>query len=250
MPKIQHEKRVVELMYGDTKKRKKMETVVSGKGDPPIVLLSDCGMDLHSSWAKVFTPLQDHCRVLAYDRWNAGKSESTTVPQNGKEIIRVLRGLLSISELALPCVLVGHGMGGLYAQLFARLHPEEVAGVVLIDSSTPDQNPNADFLKRTMDALNPRRNSEMACFPETAQQLRAAPGFPSIPLVVVGTQRQDELVGLSPQGRQIVLQQSGHCVQNDEPQVVIDAVREVVAAARDNSQRHVPTKRVIEKSHI
>lgn len=160
-----------------------------------------------------------------------------------------------------PYVLVGHSLGGLYAQLFARQYPKEVAGVVLIDSAHQDQEEmrqaQEGAIRRATSGIiwwfdsvaHPRRHTEITSFAETASQIRAAPPFPDIPLIVISAgkeppswfvgdgfnrifkENQRRLVVLSPQGRQIIAKQSGHFVQNDEPEIVVQAIREVVDEA-------------------
>lgn len=275
------EKRTHEIMMpsssGGGMKQKVVELVIAGRGDPHIVLLSGYGVGVDYSWAKIFSELKARHRVIAHNRWGVGRSASTGTPQTGKEIIGVLRKLLSIEEVHKPYVLVGHSIGGVYAQLFAQLYPKEVGGVVLVESAHPDQlvmkkackeglgrralDGTLDWLDYT---INPRRHSEITNFEETAQQIRDAPPFPPIPLVVVSAgiqppgllvgkkyrqvleENQQKLVELSPLGRQVIAENSRHFVQNDEPEVILKAIQDVADEVRGNPETPTPTRRTID----
>jgi len=82
-------------------------------------------------------------RVCAYDRAGYGWSPPADAPQDGAEIATDLHELLHRAEIAGPYVLAGHSFGGLYVQSFAARHPDETAGMVLIDSTAPAPSPSA-----------------------------------------------------------------------------------------------------------
>lgn len=238
----------------------KMEYAVAGAGSPTIVFISGGGPAHMDSWSKIYPEAAKISRVVAYNRFGDGESDPAEEAQTGLRVTAALHALLRQTGQPPPYVLVGHSLGGLFANLFARQHPDEVAGVVLVDSSHPDQGEmmhhqgvvwnivNGALLK-IYSLINPTKFSELAAFDETAIQLKNAGAFPDVPLIVItGGKRvtfmvpaetirtledhQRDLATLSPRGRQIVAGNSGHFVQLDEPEVVIDAIREVVAESR------------------
>ncbi len=237
-----------------------MEYAVDGEGRPAIVFISGGGPADMDTWRKVYPQAKAISKVFAYNRLGDGNSDRSPEPQTGEKIVAALSELLRKADVNSPYVLVGHSLGGIYANLFARLRPEEVVGVVLVDSSHPDQAEqmrsgfggwiNRAFLK-IYAAINPTKASEVVSFDETVAQLRRAGAFPDIPLVVVSAGKrpsfgfdemievvkahQRSLATLSPQGRQVIAEKSGHFVQYDSPEVVIEAIREVVAQARVDS---------------
>ena len=77
-------------------------------------------------------------RVCVYDRAGRGWSESAPTAPHGIQIATDLHTLLQRAQVPGPYVLAGHSFGGLYVQTFAALYPNEVAGMVLIDSTAPD----------------------------------------------------------------------------------------------------------------
>lgn len=237
------------IVFSKSNKRKKIIYARQGSGEPNVLLLSGYGMDLDASWGKIYTALRDNNKVLSYNRLNVGKSGRSKVPQSGKEIVALLQELLGMAEMQPPYIVVGHSIGGIYAQLFARMCAKDVAGVVLVESAYPGQKDISRYCKMGWKEYlrnpNPWRSSEIKTFDETSQQLKEAPAFPNVPLVVVTAghasplfqEKQKGLVSLSPQGVQVIAKHSGHYVQNDEPEVIIQAIRDVLANDIDRSYR-------------
>jgi pimeloyl-ACP methyl ester carboxylesterase len=77
-------------------------------------------------------------RVCVYDRAGKGWSEPAGSPRDGVAIATDLHTLLRRAEVDGPYVLAGHSSGGVYVQVFAARYPDEVAGMVLLDSQPPD----------------------------------------------------------------------------------------------------------------
>ena len=241
-----------------------------GKGAPAIVFLAGAGMDINS-WFKVLPDVASFGTVIAVDRLGVGKSDRPTAPQTGEVIVAAIRSLLAQTGVPPPSVLVGHSLGGLHVELFARLHPEEVAGVVLIEAASPDEAldpPQPGITARAigtaagaLDRLRgrPRGLDEVGNVAETVRQIGAAPPFPVVPLVVVTGSKRMRMIpeaafaahqaaqrgraSLTPGGRQVIAEASGHFPQLHDPDVVIAAIREVVAhveqaAQAGTSRRH------------
>ena len=76
-------------------------------------------------------------RVCVYDRAGRGWSEPADAAQDGTQIATDLHTLLQRGNVAGPYVLAGHSFGGLYVLTFAARYPDEVAGMVLVDSTAP-----------------------------------------------------------------------------------------------------------------
>jgi pimeloyl-ACP methyl ester carboxylesterase len=110
----------------------------AGQGEPTVVLDAGSG-EMSADWVLVQREVSHTTRVCAYDRAGTGWSETGPEPRDAKLISGELRALLERAGLDGPYVLVGHSFGGLYAQTYASRYPEEVAGVVLVDSSSPEQ---------------------------------------------------------------------------------------------------------------
>ncbi len=109
-----------------------------GTGSPTVVL--ENGLGEHTpSWAWIVKNVALDTRVCAYDRAGQGWSESAGGPQDGVQLAADLHTLLKRAAVPGPYVLAGHSVGGSYALTFAARYPQQVAGMVLLDSSTPHQ---------------------------------------------------------------------------------------------------------------
>jgi pimeloyl-ACP methyl ester carboxylesterase len=109
-----------------------------GEGSPTVILeAANLGMSSH--WIRVQQQLAQSTRVCAYDRAGMGWSERGPEPRDARQISSELHTLLKGADTEGPYVLVGHSYGGLYARMYAARYSEEVAGVVLVDSSHPEQ---------------------------------------------------------------------------------------------------------------
>ena len=83
--------------------------------------------------------LKDSLRVVRYDRAGIGYSDLSYTPRDPKTIAQELHTLLEKAGEAPPYILVGHSFGGLFIRVYAELYPDEVDGLVFVDSSHPDQ---------------------------------------------------------------------------------------------------------------
>jgi pimeloyl-ACP methyl ester carboxylesterase len=111
-----------------------------GQGSPTVVL--DGGWGYTSvEWSGWVQPeVAKHTRVCAYDRAGMGWSEPEPGPPDFTQTADKLHTLLQEADEEGPYVLVGHSLAGLYSRIYAERYPEEVAGMVLVDSTHPDQS--------------------------------------------------------------------------------------------------------------
>jgi pimeloyl-ACP methyl ester carboxylesterase len=110
-----------------------------GQGSPTVVLDAGWGYTSveWSGWVQL--EVAKHTRVCAYDRAGMGWSDPEPGPPNAAQTTAELHALLREADEEAPYVLVGHSLAGLYSRVYADRYPEEVAGMVLVDSSHPDQ---------------------------------------------------------------------------------------------------------------
>ena len=223
------------------------------KAGAPLVLLEAGAGNSARTWRDVFAPIAQFARVCAYDRPGLGTSEQTPQPRLPLDIIATLHALLGKAGERAPYVMVGHSWGGEIVRLYAMQYPAEIVGLVLIDSSHEEQ---VKRFAAIAPAAPPGNGGRLGVTPPSAPppeqadlvtmgaELSKKPWHANIPLVVltrtppadpqadprgqVWQELQRELATRSPQGEQIVAQKSGHYVQNDEPALVIDAVRRVL----------------------
>jgi len=106
--------------------------------NPTVVLEAGLGATT-AAWGWVQPAIAQTTQVCAYDRAGMGWSDPSPGPHDAHQIAATLHTLLGNAEIASPYVLVGWSYGGLYMRAFANQYRSEVAGMVLIDSSHPDQ---------------------------------------------------------------------------------------------------------------
>ena len=110
----------------------------TGSGSPTVVLESGLGGS-SPLWTPVGDATSATTRVCAYDRAGTGWSDDASRPQDSLAVAADLHRLLAVSGEPGPYVLVGHSTGGVYAMTYAAHYPEQVAGMVLLDSASPWQ---------------------------------------------------------------------------------------------------------------
>jgi pimeloyl-ACP methyl ester carboxylesterase len=288
----------------------RLHLACQGEGSPTVVMEAAIG-ETGLLWSLVQPAVARRSRACVYDRAGLGWSDPSPRPRTAEIMVEELHTLLATAEVPGPYVLVGHSFGGLLVRLYAARHPQEVAGLVLIDSAHEDQYRRApseirellpqfeeqarqqfEGLKALIEsgsldlgmlpvppglpasaaeifrALVAASSKHVETFMAEQQavqaihaELRAAriTSLGDLPLVVLSHDEpmampglsdeanqtyeqpwqdlQAELAGLSSQGKLMVAEGSGHYIQLERPQLVIDAIAEVVTAARTKQDR-------------
>jgi len=259
-----------------------------GTGNPIVVFEADLDQFGSLSWDSIQSEVGKFTRACSYDRAGIMWSEPGPRPRDGETIARELAALLDVAGEDGPFVLVGHAWGGAYVRIFAGQNPDAVCGMVLIDSSHPDQlarlaeigfrkeipekkirplilflshlgmpgrfkGPQYSMPRRVYDAEQAfLPESSMAWFdesveaPNTLLQAGQYKYLGRIPLIVLASARpssiqvegrdlqdtwlalQRELTLLSENSEIKKLDESGHYIQFDQPEVVIEAIQAVV----------------------
>jgi pimeloyl-ACP methyl ester carboxylesterase len=220
---------------------------IEGAGSPAVVLEIGLGGALEE-WAAVQPGLARFTKVVAYDRLGA---QDTQPMLTGQDIARELRAALDRAGIKPPYVLVGQSFGGIYTRIFASMHPDEVVGMVLLDPS------QEDFIA-WMEVHHPTRcirKTDVKNWPEgagiwaTLDEVKSSPPLPDVPIVVAtGTRPSDDPIRIAtlpvwteshadwvqtlPQGRHVVVPESGHGVHVEASHQVIELIRQVVELAR------------------
>jgi pimeloyl-ACP methyl ester carboxylesterase len=235
-----------------------LEYVVSGTGSPTLVLINGAGVPI-DGWSRIFADLETMGTVFAYNRHGVGLSSKPTEAQTGDLMVRTLRAVLLEVGLPPPYVLIGHSLGGLIANLFARCHPNEVLAVVFLDATAPEdvaamaahEGRIQKLIRKTLDTiLGSDELGEIAHASRTCDLIDLAPSFPDVPVTVVTggkpamswlipapmlaarAEHQRRLAALSPKARQVIAERSGHFPHLSEPRVVVQAIRETLANAK------------------
>lgn len=265
----------------------KLHLQCAGAGSPTVILENGLGAGVFG-WNNVPPEIAKFTRVCRYDRAGVGWSETSPAGRDVNQINKELHELLINAGEQKPFVFAGHSNGGLYLQNYANQYPEEVAGLVLIDSSHPQQpvrfgNASLVMLAAYLKIAAPIgvlrllsgagdsaarqefrawKNStkshyatadEALAMEENCRVLREKPmQLGDKPLIVVTRslktnpddsedavkkneiwqEWQSDLASRSINGKQIIAEKAGHGIQNDEPELVVNAIRQVVEATQ------------------
>jgi pimeloyl-ACP methyl ester carboxylesterase len=130
----------------------RMHIHCTGSGSPTVILEpGQGGASSDSGW--VAPTLARHSTVCVYDRAGRGWSDPADGPQDATRIAADLHTLLERAQVPGPYVLAGHSSGGLYVQTFAATYPDQVAGLVLLDSTAPKPGPAPPTRTESYDVL-------------------------------------------------------------------------------------------------
>ena len=226
--------------------------LVAHPGAGPVVVFEN-GLGGHMAWwGKVLPALPTDTAYFAYNRPGIGKSAPADTPRDGQHIVAELRRTLEQQGMRPPYVLVGHSLGGLYMQLFARQHRAEVAALVLVDTTHPRQlegagaMENQSLLVRGMAKalITGTAKREFDLLTQTGQQVLVLPTVTGLPVTVLSAaapmkenselaqfsnaMRQD-IARLYP-GAQQVWVEGGHAIPLEKPEAVVNAIRAAMAA--------------------
>jgi pimeloyl-ACP methyl ester carboxylesterase len=219
-------------------------------GKPVVVFENGLGGTL-DNWRLMLPEISRHATLFAYNRPGYGDSEPAATPRDGEHVAEELRALLRALDLKPPYVLVGHSLGGLYMQYFARRHPAEVAGLVLVDSTHPLQFQGqgaAPYPSNSPDmGLRPRgrpaAREEWRLIDATGESVMALPALRGKPVIVLSAlkplsirnenadaanEKRRDLARLYPGAKQVWVD-SGHRIPLERPEAVVEAVREIVS---------------------
>jgi pimeloyl-ACP methyl ester carboxylesterase len=110
---------------------------IKGEGNPIIVFETWSGGPSFEWW-QIQDELAKHCRVVTYDRAGYGWSEQGEFPRTSEQIATELKTMLENANITGPYVLVGHSLGALYINHFARKYPDHTQAVIMIDPFSPE----------------------------------------------------------------------------------------------------------------
>ncbi len=236
--------------------------VRSGTGGPMVVYEGGSGaFSGIDSGDKLRKQLGSLTTFVTYARAGRSPSGPATSPRTLSNVATELHTLLTKAGCRPPYVLVGASLGGIYVRAFATLYPNEVAGLVLVESAHErlwfegdrlfDLKPGTavnstiDILRARPDPVSVRELEDLSAV-WAAGDLGLPGKLPDVPLVVITGLKPDrpaaqlkvlrqlhgEVFASSSHGMHIVTSKSGHHINSGEPELMATAVRWVVDAAR------------------
>jgi pimeloyl-ACP methyl ester carboxylesterase len=240
-----------------------------GTGNPTVILESGLEGDV-VTWKTIHPEVAKFTRVCRYDRAGLAHSDYGPTPRDAELIAQDLHVLLAKASIAPPYILVGHSFGGLLIRRYAFDYPNDVAGMIFVDSLQedwwdesliilPPVSPNdsarlASFRLYLTDGWrDPSNNFEAMDIPKVVEQVRETDSFGDMPIAVLTAgkftvlnpglpsdletalanlfvEEQSRLAALSTHGTQTIIPDTGHNMPRENPQAIIDAIRIMVTA--------------------
>lgn len=245
-----------------------------GIGAPTVIVETELSASAtnNPAWRAVALRVAPVTQICLYDR--AGRGESDPAPagkRSSDDIVADLHLALAKAGITRPYLLAGHSIGGISALDFVRLHPGEVAGVVLIDSSHPEQiaawrrvfpKPTPGEPEAVTHAREVLKNMDHANNPESIDigksyaEAGALQSLGSKPLIVLTHSPKWKMVAnlpravlakleaedqrlqrcflkLSTRSRQMIASSAGHELPEEDPDLVVTGILDAVRMARD-----------------
>jgi len=207
-------------------------------------------------WKKVLSEISNDTTTFAYNRPGYGDSDPVSTPRDGSHIVDELRALLHTKGMKPPYILVGHSLGGLYMQLYARRYPEEVSALVLVDSTHPRQLDGEGALEKQSFLVRGilgvlvtgAAREELDLLPQTGKQVLELPTLSDKPVFVLtaskpleekskvaddANEKRKDIARLYPGSKQIWVD-SGHGIPLEKPESVIAAIHEALLFSQSN----------------
>lgn len=245
---------------------RRLNVVEVGSGDVTVVLESGIG-DNHRVWRQVQENLSGYARVVSYDRAGLGLSDVSEDERSPADLARDLQDLLEAGGYAPPLVMVGHHAGAFVVLAYEMVNKGDVAGIVLLDPAhveeddrlravdAPSWEQYVDRKRTFFSAVSPAAASEFEAYVDALEEPAIIEGdWPSdIPVVVLSGQNRIEtprwvgetveglrvkeelhhLLAKELGGKLVPSTRSGGYIHMEDPDLVIEAVKEILDALEE-----------------
>jgi pimeloyl-ACP methyl ester carboxylesterase len=222
------------------------------RNNKPTVILDAGYGDYSKAWDSVIPEISNVTQAFVYDRAGLGKSAKSSNPRTSIHMVAELKELITNLDIKPPYILVGHSFGGVNVRIFAEQFPEDVAGMVLVDSTPEDYRRR--FLPTMSEEFQAAYNQQFIQegnydeFMESLNQLKECNRKLEVPVMVVAAGKkahyskesqeiwnamQRELIGISTKGELVMAEDSAHYIQNDAPDVVIRSIKRLIDGLSD-----------------
>jgi pimeloyl-ACP methyl ester carboxylesterase len=221
------------------------------KNDSDSTIIFENGMGItYEYWYKIIQNIDKESSIFIYNRPGYGKSKYVNTARDSKNIVEELREHLYALGLKPPYVLVGHSMGGLYMQYFARKYPNEVKGLILVDSTHPLQlkgngsYENWPLWYRSFFNFfaSDMVKSELNYMLLSGEEVLNLP-VPNIPIIILNAKQDNsyfykelaedanakrkDLMRLYPKAKYEIID-SGHMIPVEKPEAVINSIKSII----------------------
>lgn len=176
-------------------------------------------------------------RTFSYDSAGLGYSDPpvSDLPRTSLDQVHELHTLLEKANVKGPYIIVAHSIGGYNARLLAGTYPDEVAGIVFVDSSPSNMfdgfdSENSGYIAKLAMA---EHNLDVIESANQVKEITKKDLLRNTPVIVLSSLNSPfELTKLSKRSKQILVDECGHSIQIEKEQVVIDAIKELIKTVR------------------
>jgi pimeloyl-ACP methyl ester carboxylesterase len=230
---------------------------IEGKVSPTIIFISGSGED-HTTWKNVQSIIAENNLTFSYDRSGIGKSESSTSTKDADGMSQELNSILTQLKLDTKYILVGHSLGCQIAKVYAHKYPTQIGGILFIDPGfnedslktvlTEDEWDNREkmILKYTP-SMNLAQKEEKSFVNKSCVEADSSFPFTEIPIILLtatkynpdfpGAEKELEVkkryhenwIKQMPDAKHKFINSSRHYIQNEDPDIVIEAIRELIS---------------------
>ena len=172
-------------------RRRRINLLITGEGSPTVILAPGHGCTT-LEWASVQVGLGLSSRTVSFDQAGMGFSDPGPLPVTASAVVEDLRSALKAVDIRPPYVLAGWSLGGLYMRLFAFKYPQEVVGMVMVDSSS--ENQHRRMFGENSSQFSAMLRTELRRLTRLGLLARLARGGALVP----GAPEYDALVGAAP----------------------------------------------------
>lgn len=224
------------------------------KNGKPIVIMDAGYGDYSKAWASIYPSVSKSAQVFLYDRAGMGRSPYSPNPRTSLFMVEELRSVLKRENFKPPYILVGHSYGGVNMRIFANLYPQEVVGLLLIDSTPGDYR--EVFLPTMSDAFKAAYEKQFIHegnydeFEESLNQLKQTQKQVSVPFIVLSAGKKEhystesqllwnkmqaDILQFTTNGHFQIAENSTHYIQRDQPELVITSIESLILRAPSES---------------
>ncbi len=234
-------------------------------GDAAVVFESGLGED-GTTWSKVVPAIAKFATTVSYDRPGLGESAATSRKRDAATMAADLHELLRMLDVPPPYVLVGHSLGGLVIRVFAHTYPRETAALVFVDpvpegleAAVKEHMSKADYaarlasIKASEGAMPPAVRRENEALQSSGVEASMAFPLPVVPTILLtGTKKNpafpgnpleqdlklqlhEKFLATIPHAMHVLVPESRHYIQVDQPGCVVDAITAALALVKSHS---------------
>lgn len=234
------------------------------KGNRSPVVLFESGLgETLEGWKTIQDSVSKVTTTVSYDRIGLGKSSPTEEPRTLENFVTELNSLLKNENIESPFILVGHSLGGFIIRKFQNTYPEKVFGLIMVDPSHEslferiyESKPKeqADMMRNGMKGFYANQpiaiQNEFKELSAAEKEMKTILLPKNLPITILASYQTppppfspedieikkelfNDWITRAPQAKLIITTESGHYIHYSEPQIVIEAIIEMVDNVKD-----------------